>query len=81
MLSLSQTNSNIQKIIAFENAFDRLITIIVEEGATDGGIIVQDCLNLTLNLLKYNNSNQVFYLIYSFIKLNQYSLTESVPRK
>jgi hypothetical protein len=58
LISLTQNNAEIQKIIAFENAFDRLIGIILEEGASEGGIIVQDCLNLTLNLLRYNVSNQ-----------------------
>ncbi|KAJ3417304.1 Vesicle-mediated ER to Golgi transport protein [Chytridiales sp. JEL 0842] len=58
LISLTQNNAEIQKIIAFENAFDRLIGIILDEGAAEGGIIVQDCLNLTLNLLRYNVSNQ-----------------------
>ncbi|RKO90358.1 p115 like vesicle tethering protein [Blyttiomyces helicus] len=58
LIALTQSNAEIQKIIAFENAFERLLGIILEEGATDGGIIVQDCLQLTLNLLKYNVSNQ-----------------------
>ncbi|KAJ3045282.1 Vesicle-mediated ER to Golgi transport protein [Rhizophlyctis rosea] len=58
LIALTQSNADIQKIIAFENAFERLLSIILEEGATDGGIIVQDCLQLTHNLLKYNVSNQ-----------------------
>ncbi|KAI9100461.1 p115 like vesicle tethering protein [Phlyctochytrium arcticum] len=58
LIGLSQNNAEIQKIIAFENAFERLLAIILEEGATDGGIIVQDCLQLTHNLLKHNVSNQ-----------------------
>ncbi|KAJ3317466.1 Vesicle-mediated ER to Golgi transport protein [Blyttiomyces sp. JEL0837] len=58
LISLTQNNAEIQKIIAFENAFERLLGIILEEGAAEGGIIVQDCLTLTLNLLRYNVSNQ-----------------------
>ncbi|KAJ3161068.1 Vesicle-mediated ER to Golgi transport protein [Geranomyces michiganensis] len=58
LIALTQNNADIQKIIAFENAFERLLSIIIDEGATDGGIIVQDCLQLTHNLLKYNVSNQ-----------------------
>ncbi|KAI8910647.1 p115 like vesicle tethering protein [Powellomyces hirtus] len=58
LIALTQNNADIQKIIAFENAFERLLGIIMDEGATDGGIIVQDCLQLTHNLLKYNVSNQ-----------------------
>ncbi|KAI8805038.1 p115 like vesicle tethering protein [Cladochytrium replicatum] len=58
LIALTQSNAEIQKIIAFENAFERLLAIVLEEGATDGGIIVQDCLQLIMNLLRYNVSNQ-----------------------
>ena len=34
---LSKSNTNIQKIIAFENAFERILDIIYEEGSSDGG--------------------------------------------
>ncbi|KAI8909179.1 p115 like vesicle tethering protein [Gorgonomyces haynaldii] len=58
LISVTEQNADIQKVVAFENAFERLFTIILEEGATDGGIIVQDCLQLMQNLLRYNVSNQ-----------------------
>jgi len=35
-----------------EGAFERCFNIIREEGAADGGIIVQDCLELCNNLLR-----------------------------
>lgn len=60
-IHLTKGNANIQKIVAFENAFDRLFDIIQEEGCTDGGIVVEDCLLLMLNLLKNNVSNQNFF--------------------
>ena len=59
LISLTKSNAEIQKIVAFENAFEKLLGIIIEEGAADGGIIVQDCLQLIHNLLRYNISNQV----------------------
>lgn len=34
---LTKSNANIQKIVAFENAFDILLRIISEEGFSDGG--------------------------------------------
>lgn len=49
---------NIQKLIAFENTFDRFFEIIHEEGDIRGSIVVQDCSSLIANLLKYNVSNQ-----------------------
>ncbi|KAG1714452.1 General vesicular transport factor p115 [Nymphon striatum] len=65
---LTKNHANIQKIIAFENAFDRLLDIVEEEGLSDGGIVVEDCLVLLLNLLKNNTSNQTFFKEGSFIQ-------------
>uniref|UniRef100_A0A336LCV1 CSON008957 protein n=1 Tax=Culicoides sonorensis TaxID=179676 RepID=A0A336LCV1_CULSO len=68
LIQLTKGNANIQKIVAFENAFDRLMDVIVEEGCSDGGIIVKDCLILMLNLLKNNSSNQQFFKEGSYIQ-------------
>ncbi|XP_073493755.1 general vesicular transport factor p115 isoform X2 [Phyllobates terribilis] len=65
---LTKSNAAIQKIVAFENAFERLLDIITEEGSSDGGIVVEDCLLLLQNLLKYNNSNQNFFKEGSYIQ-------------
>lgn len=59
LLELTKSNQEIQKIVAFEGAFERLLDIIRDEGAAEGGIIVQDCLRLVNNLLRNNVSNQV----------------------
>lgn len=61
LISLTESNADLQKIVAFENAFERLLAIIDEEGAVMGGIIVQDCLQLVQNLLRYNVSNQNYF--------------------
>lgn len=63
LINLTRGNANIQKIVAFENAFDRLYDVIQEEGCSDGGIVVEDCLKLMLNLLKNNSSNQQFFKV------------------
>uniref|UniRef100_A0A673HUC8 General vesicular transport factor p115 n=1 Tax=Sinocyclocheilus rhinocerous TaxID=307959 RepID=A0A673HUC8_9TELE len=65
---LTKGNTAIQKIVAFENAFERLLEIITEEGSSDGGIVVEDCLLLLLNLLKNNSSNQNFLKEGSYIQ-------------
>ncbi|KAF8980053.1 hypothetical protein BGZ46_004681 [Entomortierella lignicola] len=57
----NESNADLQKIVAFENAFERLLAIIDDEGAIAGGIIVQDCLQLVQNLLRYNVSNQNYF--------------------
>jgi hypothetical protein len=49
---LTQGKQEIQKILAFEGAFERLFGIVAEEGGPEGGVVVQDCLELTNNLLR-----------------------------
>lgn len=68
LTNLTKSNANIQKIVAFENAFDRLFDVIHSEGGTDGGIVVEDCLLLLLNLLRNNTSNINFFKEGSYIQ-------------
>ncbi|CAG9773827.1 unnamed protein product [Ceutorhynchus assimilis] len=68
LIHLTKSNANIQKIVAFENAFDKLLNIISDEGYTDGGIVVEDCLLLMLNLLQNNTSNINFFKEGSYIQ-------------
>lgn len=67
LVRLSDGHQDVQKIIAFENAFDRIFSIIDVEGGVDDGIIVQDCLQLLTNLLAYNASNQVLFRETGFV--------------
>lgn len=62
LMAIVNKNYNIQKLVAFENTFDRLFEIIEEEGGIRGSILVQDCLTLLTNLLMYNASNQKLFL-------------------
>ena len=68
LIQLTKGHANLQKIIAFENAFDKLCYIIEMEGYSDGGIVVEDCLKLMLNLLRNNASNQTFFREGSYIQ-------------
>ncbi|KAL2320175.1 hypothetical protein Fmac_029144 [Flemingia macrophylla] len=56
---LTREAEEIQKIVVFEGAFEKIFSIIKEEGGSDGGVVVQDCLELLNNLLLHNASNQV----------------------
>lgn len=66
LIQLTKGNAAIQKIVAFENAFDKLIEVITEEGYSDGGIVVEDCLELMANL--FNPSNINFFREGSYIQ-------------
>ncbi len=61
LYELTCANKQIQKIVAFENAFDRLLAIIKVEGYSEGGIVALDCISVLQNLLFDNNSNQSFF--------------------
>ncbi|KAL9114014.1 MAG: hypothetical protein Q9227_001785 [Pyrenula ochraceoflavens] len=59
LVALTPSSTDLQKVVAFENAFDRVFNIIETEGGlTLGSTVVQDCLSLLANLLKLNETNQ-----------------------
>lgn len=59
---LTPTSAELQKLVAFENAFDRIFAIIAAEGSlSQGDRVVEDCLILLANLLRFNVSNQSFF--------------------
>lgn len=62
LVALTPTSAELQKVVAFENAFDRVFALIdAEGGLTHGSTTVQDCLSLLGNLLKLNPSNQAYF--------------------
>lgn len=82
---LTRDAEEIQKIVVFEGAFEKIFSIIKEEGGSDGGVVVQDCLELLNNLLRNNESNQIllretmgFDPLISILKLrgSAYSFTQ-----
>ncbi|AQZ13720.1 USO1 (YDL058W) [Zygosaccharomyces parabailii] len=62
LMSVVNESSHVQVLVAFENIFERLFCIIEEEGGLRGSIVVNDCLSLIHNILKYNTSNQTLFL-------------------
>lgn len=69
LVSLATDHADVQKLVAFEGAFDKLFSIIESEGGLDGDVVVRDCLSLLSVLLRYNASNQ-----------HQFRETNCVPR-
>ncbi|PVU91954.1 hypothetical protein BB560_006089 [Smittium megazygosporum] len=61
LILMTEKNAEIQKILVFENTFEKLFNIITDEGGVGGNIMVQDCLQLLYNLLAFNTSNQKYF--------------------
>lgn len=62
MNDVTLSSPELQKLVAFENAFDRIFNLIKAEGSlAQGGIVVQDCLSLLANLLDLNAHNQSLF--------------------
>ena len=62
LTALTPSSTDLQKLVAFENTFDRAFSIIEAEGSlTHGGVVVQNCLSLLANLLRLNVSNQSYF--------------------
>ncbi|KAL8643553.1 MAG: hypothetical protein Q9226_008286, partial [Calogaya cf. arnoldii] len=90
LVSLTRSSTELQKVVAYENAFDRIFGIIDAEGSlTHGGIPVQDCLSLLANLLRLNISNQNLFRESGWMKklasllsdvLKAHSSSEGVPQ-
>lgn len=58
----SGANEELRKIVAFEDVFAKLFTLISNEGGlADAGITAQDCLSLLAHLIKGSPSNQAMF--------------------
>ena len=56
---LISQSPDIQKVLAFEGAFEKLFNIVSQEGGVDGGAVAQGALSCVDSLLRFNSSNQV----------------------
>lgn len=50
---------DIQKILAFEGAFEKLFNIVTQEAGIEGGVVAHGALICVDSLLRFNSSNQV----------------------
>ncbi|KAG6092869.1 hypothetical protein E4U14_000518 [Claviceps sp. LM454 group G7] len=68
LISLTPTSRELQKLVAFENAFEHIFAIVAVDGSlSSGGRTVEDCLILLANLLRRNASNQSLFRESGFI--------------
>lgn len=62
LIALTPDSEEFQKLVAFENAFELIFSMIETEGAlTHGSEVVEDCLTLLATLLRLNISNQSYF--------------------
>ncbi|KIJ66115.1 hypothetical protein HYDPIDRAFT_87189 [Hydnomerulius pinastri MD-312] len=59
-LLISQS-PDIQKVLAFESAFEKLFNTVTQEGGVEGGVIAYDALRCVDGLLRFNSSNQSYF--------------------
>ncbi|ESL05074.1 hypothetical protein TRSC58_07322 [Trypanosoma rangeli SC58] len=59
--SITATDTELQTLLAFDNAFETLFRVIKEEGGLDGGVIVSDCLTIVHNMLRDNKATQKLF--------------------
>ena len=59
MRALSAGSADIQKVLAFEGAFEKLFAVVAREGGVDGGPVAEEALVCLDGLLRFNSSNQV----------------------
>jgi hypothetical protein len=57
--TLVAQSPDIQKVLAFEGAFEKLFNIVQQEGGIEGGVVSQGALTCVDGLLRFNPSNQV----------------------
>lgn len=58
LMLLSQNDKNMQKVLAFDNIFEKLFEIIEGEGGVEGGIVTHDCVVIMRNILTSNSCTQ-----------------------
>jgi hypothetical protein len=57
--TLISQSAEIQKVLTFEGAFEKLFGIVTQEGGIDGGLVTRGALTCVDALLRFNSSNQV----------------------
>ncbi|KAJ4471521.1 p115 like vesicle tethering protein [Lentinula aciculospora] len=58
---LVSQSADIQKVLAFEGAFEKLFNIIRGEGGVEGGAVAHEALLCVDGLLRFNSSNQSYF--------------------
>ncbi|RKF55398.1 Intracellular protein transport protein USO1 [Erysiphe neolycopersici] len=82
LIYLTPDSIELQKSIAFEDAFDRIFNIIKTEGSLlHGDGTVEDCMILLANLLRLNESNQTFFRETGFVSKVAWLLADAIKEQ
>ncbi|KAH9601844.1 hypothetical protein LSM04_008562 [Trypanosoma melophagium] len=76
--AITAADTELQTLLAFDNAFETLFSVVKEEGGLDGGVIVSDCLTIVHNMLRNNKATQKLFREMGCAR-SLCSLIESVP--
>ncbi|KKK26675.1 intracellular protein [Aspergillus rambellii] len=62
LIALTPASEEFQKLVAFENAFESIFSLMETEGGlAHGSEVIEDCLSLLANLLRLNIPNQSYF--------------------
>ncbi|KAJ7133695.1 p115 like vesicle tethering protein [Mycena crocata] len=59
--ALISQSTDIQKVLAFEGAFEKLFNTVTQEGGVEGGAVTMEALACVDGLLRFNTSNQSYF--------------------
>ncbi|KAJ7099330.1 p115 like vesicle tethering protein [Mycena belliarum] len=59
--ALISQSAEIQKVLAFEGAFEKLFNTVTQEGGIEGGVVTMEALACVDGLLRFNTSNQSYF--------------------
>ncbi|KAK7057792.1 p115 like vesicle tethering protein [Favolaschia claudopus] len=59
--ALISQSADIQKVLAFEGAFEKLFNTVMQEGGVEGGAVTMEALACVDGLLRFNSSNQSYF--------------------
>ncbi|KAF7362494.1 hypothetical protein MVEN_00597100 [Mycena venus] len=59
--ALISQSADIQKVLAFEGAFEKLFNTVMHEGGVEGGAVTMEALACVDGLLRFNTSNQSYF--------------------
>lgn len=81
LIDLCNAHAELQKSVVFSGAMELVLATVAAERGLDGGLVVADCLQLLLHLLRGNVSNQNYFretsLVPRFAPLLEVRPTES----